>query len=89
MHSAGIENILGFKKKGETLIIDPCIPQAWEKYSLKYRYNDTVYDINIKNPHGVSKGVERISVDKKFFAGNQISLVDDGKVHVVEVIMGE
>lgn len=88
MHSAGIENILGFKK-GETLIIDPCIPQAWEKYSLKYRYNDTVYDINIKNPHGVSKGVERISVDKKFFAGNQISLVDDGKVHVVEVIMGE
>lgn len=89
MHSAGIENILGFKKKGETLIIDPCIPQAWEKYSLKYRYNDTVYDINIKNPHGVSKGVERISVDKKFFAGNQICLVDDGKVHVVEVIMGE
>lgn len=89
MYKAGIEEILGFRKVGETLIIDPCIPKGWGKYSLKYRHNNTVYDINVKNPHAVSKGVEKISVDKKFFAGNQIGLVDDGRVHIVEIIMGE
>lgn len=89
MYKAGIEEILGFKKNGETLIIDPCIPKGWQQYSLNYKYKNTVYNININNPHGVNKGVEKISVDGQFSAGNQFDLVDDGQVHLVEVIMEE
>jgi cellobiose phosphorylase len=88
MYTAGIESILGFNKRGETLFIDPCIPVEWNQYSLKYRYKNTVYSIKVKNPRNISKGVKKISVDKKISAGNQINLIDDGKTHIVEVIMG-
>ncbi len=29
MYRIAIENLLGLKKYGEKLIIDPCIPQNW------------------------------------------------------------
>lgn len=88
MHTAGIENILGFKKMGETLFIEPCVPKAWKEYSIKYKYMNTMYDIKVKNPDGISKGVKRISVDQIVSTGNQINLMDDGKDHHVEVVMG-
>ncbi len=89
MYKAGLENILGFSKKGRTIIINPCIPNNWKEYSIKYKYNNTTYDIKVNNPQGLNKGVKRISLDGKVSVGNQINLVNDGKVHDVEVMMGD
>jgi cellobiose phosphorylase len=88
VYRAGLENILGFQKNGDTLIIDPCIPRKWSTYTIKYKYHDTMYDINVKNPEGVNKGVKRITIDGKFSEGNRINLVNDGNSHRVEVLMG-
>ena len=88
MYKAGLENIMGFSKKGKTIIIDPCIPKNWEGYSIKYKYNNSTYDIKVNNPQGINKGVKKISVDGKVSASNQIKLVNDGKTHDVDVLMG-
>jgi len=89
MYKAGLESILGFTKKGKALVVDPCIPKNWKDYSIIYKYNNTPYNIRISNPQGLNKGVIKISMDGKISAGNQIALVNDGKVHNVEVLMGE
>jgi cellobiose phosphorylase len=88
-YQAGLEYILGFKKIGEQLVLDPCIPQKWEKYSLKYKYLDTRYQIEVQNPNGVNRGVKRVILDGKKLEGNVVPLVNDGKEHKAEVRLGK
>ncbi|SHK33607.1 GH36-type glycosyl hydrolase domain-containing protein [Tepidibacter formicigenes] len=88
MYRVGIEDILGFIKRKDKLIINPCIPKDWNEYSIKYRYKDTKYNITIKNPDRVNKNVKNINLDGKKLKDNSIPLVDDKLDHNVEVILG-
>jgi len=88
MYRAGLEYILGFQKNGNTIIMDPCIPRKWQDYAIQYKFIDTVYDIRVENPQGLSKGVKDITLDGEVSAGNRIPLVNDGKRHEVLVTMG-
>lgn len=88
LYKAGLEGILGFRKNGNTLTIDPCISNKWADYSIRYRYMGTLYRISVHNPEGLSKGIVRISVDGKAIGGNEIGLADDGTTHDVEIILG-
>ena len=51
MYRLGIEAILGLKRTGESLVIDPCIPSDWANYELTYRDSETLYIIRVSNPH--------------------------------------
>lgn len=88
MYKVGIEYILGLKKNGEKLIIDPCIPKNWPEYLIKYRYKNTRYNIKIKNPEGVNRHVKEMNLDGKLLEEKYISLINDSKDHDVEVILG-
>ena len=46
--NAGIENILGLKVEKGILKIEPCIPEKWEEYIIKYRYKTSIYNIKIR-----------------------------------------
>lgn len=80
---------LGFKKRGETLEIDPCIPGKWTDFTIKYRYYDTDYIIEVKNPEGVNTGVKKVIVDGKVCDDGKVQLVNDKDTHKVEVYMGK
>ena len=86
LYRVGLEAILGFRKIGSTLEIDPCIPSAWKEFSMTYRYRDSVYDIVVRNPDGVSKGVSSVVVDGARV--DRVNLSTDGKSHSVEIVMG-
>lgn len=88
-YKAGLESILGFNKKGSTVVMDPCIPHGWKTYSISYRYMNTAYDIKVQNPNGLSQGVLKVTVDGIAFEGNTFSLIDDGSLHQVSVLMGK
>ena len=60
MYRAGLENILGIHKKGDTLVIDPHVPPKWRAYTVAYRYGATQYAIRVTNPDGVGGGVKRV-----------------------------
>ncbi|CZQ86184.1 glycosyl hydrolase 94 [Trichococcus palustris] len=89
MYKAGLEYILGFQKHGATLLLDPCIPQKWPEYTIRYKYFDSIYNIKVKNPEGVNKGVKTIGEGRETREGNVLELVNDGKVHDIEVLMGK
>ena len=62
-YKTGIEYILGLHIKNKTLYINPCIPKEWKNYSIRYKYKNTLYNINIKNQDGKNTGVSKIVVD--------------------------
>lgn len=76
-------------KRGETLEIDPCIPGYWSDFKIKYRYRDTDYVIEVKNPERVNTGVKKVVVDGRELESGKIQLVNDKEEHKVEVYMGK
>ncbi len=89
LHRAGLERILGFRKRGATLCIDPCIPRRWKGFEITYRHGRTFYRITVLNPKGVCRGVSRVSLDGALLPGEAlVPLSDDGREHQVEVVLG-
>lgn len=88
MYKVGIEDILGLKKYGDEIVIDPCIPKDWEEYFIEYKHGKSKYNISIKNPDKVNKNVKYITIDGNKNNSNKLKLVDDNKEHDVEVILG-
>ena len=90
MYRAGVEWILGFRFRGATLHVDPCIPRSWPGYKITFRYHSARYELSVENPHGATRGVSRVVVDGKEQPkdGRGISLTDDGATHSIEVLLG-
>jgi len=80
--------ILGVKPDYDGLKIDTCIPKAWDGYKVTRYFRGSTYEITVKNPNHVSKGVAKITVDGNEINGNILPVFNDGKTHKVEVIMG-
>jgi cyclic beta-1,2-glucan synthetase len=89
MYRAGLESILGFKLRGETLLIEPCIPRAWREYEINYRHGSTHYQIKVENPSSVCRGVAELELDGEPQPANEIKLINDGQPHSVRVVLGE
>jgi cyclic beta-1,2-glucan synthetase len=88
MYRLGIEAILGFKKKGNSLFIEPVIPPEWDGFEIRYEFGASVYLIQVRNPDHVSHSVIRISMDGALLSSSAIPLVDDREQHIVEIIIG-
>jgi len=89
LYRAGVEWILGFRVRGMNLSIDPCIPRNWPNYSVKFRYHSSVYEIQVENPSHVARGVALTELDGKILPGAaNIQMTDDGKAHVIRVVLG-
>jgi N,N'-diacetylchitobiose phosphorylase len=88
MFIAFTQHMLGIRPHYAGLVIDPCIPVAWEGFSAKRVLRNTLYSIEVKNPDGVSRGVKSILVDGKEIEGNVIGYRKAGEVKV-KVILGK
>jgi cyclic beta-1,2-glucan synthetase len=90
MYQAGVEWILGFHLRGNALLLDPCIPRAWPRYEISFRYHSARYEIVVENPQGVSRGVASVELDGQALAGGgaEIPLADDNATHQVRVVLG-
>ena len=80
--------ILGIQPDYEGLIVDPCIPNDWKGFKISRKFRGALYEIEVKNPNGVSKGVKEVIVDGLSQTSNVIPLFEDGEAHAVIVIMG-
>ena len=91
LYRAGLEAILGFRKRGDALCLDPCIPKAWPGFELDYRHRGrTRYTIRVENPHGVCRGVTTLELDgQPLPVSEPVALLDDGGDHLVRVVLGQ
>jgi cyclic beta-1,2-glucan synthetase len=89
MYRAGLECILGLRRRGQTFEIDPCIPQAWPRYSIAWTLGTTVYAIDVVNPERRSSGVARAVLDGAQVDPSAIPIAQDGRRHELQVVLGE
>ncbi|MCX6151206.1 MAG: glycosyl transferase family 36 [Ignavibacteriales bacterium] len=82
-----VDWILGIRATKEGLLVDPCIPKEWNKYSVKRKFRNTIYNIKVINPDNVSYGVKSIIIDGEVAESNLIKAVNKKEVNV-EVILG-
>ncbi len=88
VYQAATKYILGIQAEYEGLSINPCIPSDWEGFTVKRNFRNAAYNIEVKKPKGICKGVKEISVDGKKLQNCLIPIFGDNKVHDVKVIMG-
>ena len=80
--------ILGVKPDWDGLKIDPCIPHTWDGYQISRRFRGAVYEIEIKNPAHVCRGVQSVTVDGQAIQGNVLPVFGDGRTHKAVVVLG-
>jgi cyclic beta-1,2-glucan synthetase len=91
MYRVALEGLLGFRMQGATLVLDPCIPRDWPGFEIVFRYRSARYEIVVKNPNSVCRGVVSIEFDDEVLSTTDkclIPLVDDGVTHSVRVVLG-
>ena len=86
-YKAGVENILGLKISNNILEINPCIPKNWDKYTIQYKYNSSIYNIEVKNPNSKNTGVEKVILNGEEIENKKIKLNDDNSINKIEIIM--
>lgn len=80
--------ILGVRSSEEGLIVDPCIPEEWDEYSVKRLFRGTVYNIKVINKDHVSSGVKNVIVNGVEQKENVLKPSDKETVDVT-VILGK
>ncbi len=81
--------ILGIRPAYDGLKVDPCIPSDWKGFKVTRKFRGATYEITVKNPRKVMKGVALLTVDDRVIKSNIIPLMPAGKTYKVEVVMGK
>ncbi|HEY3276174.1 MAG TPA: glucoamylase family protein [Syntrophorhabdaceae bacterium] len=87
MYRVGLEAILGICRRGDTLLISPCIPKDWPGYRVTYRFGRSLYHIQVANPHGLNRGFTEITCDGHILNEQGMPLSDDGLTHEVTAVI--
>lgn len=71
MHRAGVEGILGIRREGDILVVDPCIPPSWPGFEARVKLGNAVCRIEVRavnkdkdEPHSALDGVRLPSGDR-------------------------
>jgi cyclic beta-1,2-glucan synthetase len=75
MYRVWLEDVLGFKLRGNRLSIEPAIPEEWPGYVITFRYGRSEYRIEVDNRSGTSK--------------REVVLEDDGNRHTLRFSTGQ
>ena len=75
MYRVWLEEVLGFKLRGNRLSIEPAIPEDWPGYVITFRYGRTEYRIEVQNNGEGSR--------------QEIPLEDDRKIHTIRITTGQ
>ncbi len=86
-YTAATHWILGVRPDYNGLIIDPCVPAAWKEFSVRREWRGARFNITVKNPKGVEKGVESVTLNGRPVV-NPIPVQQPGSINDVVVIMG-
>jgi cyclic beta-1,2-glucan synthetase len=71
MYRVWLEEVLGFKLRGNRLSIEPAIPEEWPGFVLTFRFGRTEYRIEVQNGREATN--------------QEIVLVDDGTSRTIQV----
>jgi cyclic beta-1,2-glucan synthetase len=84
MYRLAVEQILGIKRRGERLSINPCLPTKWKGYSATLSAGKAVYRLTVEFG---DIGERTIEFDGKLVKGDLVPFKDDEKPHTIRVVL--
>jgi cyclic beta-1,2-glucan synthetase len=69
-----LEDVLGVRRQGRSLRIDPCIPPDWEGFELRLVVEDVRVVVRVTNPDRVARGVRSCTADGRAVDAGAIPL---------------
>jgi cyclic beta-1,2-glucan synthetase len=90
MYRAGIEGILGIRREGAFITLNPCIPSTWSQFEATIKEGPTDYHIRIENPGNCGGGVPEAFLDQLPVAsvGGSVRIPLDGVTHSLLIRLG-
>jgi cyclic beta-1,2-glucan synthetase len=89
LYRAGLESLLGLRRRGSAFQVDPCIPSSWPAYQMTWRVARARYEIVVTNPLGRCRGVASAQLDGVAVDPSAIPLDDREAVHQVNITLGD
>ncbi len=90
-HHVIVRHLLGLDVVSEGgrrhMVVDPCIPKTWSGYSMRYRNERTLYEVEVENPRGVNRGVAYVELDGVRLPEPRVPLETDGGTRRVRVVL--
>ncbi|NNJ12991.1 glycosyl transferase [Chloroflexales bacterium ZM16-3] len=84
LYRLGIEQLLGLRRRGDTLTVRPCLPPEWPGYTATYTFGAASYRITVERGDGAGS----VRLDGVELGDGQIPLSADGGAHEVRVVIG-
>ncbi|MCX6136279.1 MAG: hypothetical protein NTV54_02125 [Ignavibacteriales bacterium] len=63
MYRNATDWLIGLRPTYRGLLVDPCVPSTWKKFSAVRKFRGTTYEVEFENPDGFNKGVKELYVD--------------------------
>ncbi len=85
MYRAGVEGILGIRREGAFLVVDPCIPAAWPGFEATVKVGSTQYDIRVEMPSRCHRDILHALLDGSYLdcAEGRVRVPLDGGAHTL------
>ncbi|AHL76298.1 glycosyl transferase [Stutzerimonas stutzeri] len=85
MYRAGVEGILGIRREGDWLYVDPCISSDWPAFEASITLGETHYSIRVENPDQANRDIKHAQLDDAPHDCHQgqVRLALDGRTHRV------
>jgi cyclic beta-1,2-glucan synthetase len=88
MYQAAIQALLGLRRHGATISVEPSIPAVWPEYSVDWRLAGTRYRFTVTNPEHQSGGIASAHLDGVPVDPRAIPIREDGGEHEVAIVLG-
>ncbi|MBI4485385.1 MAG: DUF3131 domain-containing protein [Acidobacteria bacterium] len=88
MYQSAIQALLGLRRQGATISVEPCIPAVWPEYSIDWRLGKTRYRFTVTNPERQSQGIASAHLDGVAVDPRAIPLREDDGEHEVAIVLG-
>jgi N,N'-diacetylchitobiose phosphorylase len=88
VQTSAVQGILGVRPEIDGLRIDPCIPSAWDGFTMRRVFRGKVLNVTVKNLDHIEHGVAGVTLNGKALPDNLIPLSMMKDANDVVVVMG-
>ncbi|MGM0482078.1 MAG: GH36-type glycosyl hydrolase domain-containing protein [Pseudomonadota bacterium] len=89
MYRAGLEGILGLTRRGNKLVISPCVARQWCSYEITLNTEGNDYLISVTNPQKRCRGISHAELDGQAIehTDDAVEVPLDGQSHVLKIVI--
>ena len=74
-----LEDVLGVRREGAFLRIDPCIPSEWDSFEVEIQVEGVRVVVQVRNPEGVCRGVRKCTVGGSDVDSRRVRVLDEDR----------